>query len=145
MLTSNEVSQLNTIALAHNRYVNSIVRNFLEAYYGYHFDAADSADRLDTAPKNSKGISGEAKKEGQIVFVYPNPADEAVTFDISGDDISSKTIEVYNSFGRLVLTQTVTTGQYTLNCKSAGLTSGFYQYRLIQSEAILQSGKFIIR
>jgi hypothetical protein len=145
MLTPNEVSQLNTIALAHNRYVNSIVRNFLEAYYGYHFETADSADRLDTAPKNSKGISDEAKKEGQIVFVYPNPADGAVTFDISGDDISSKTIEVYNSFGRLVLTQTVTAGQYTLNCKSAGLTSGFYQYRLIQSGAILQSGKFIIR
>lgn len=76
---------------------------------------------------NQIGI--EEFKAHASVRIYPNPADEFIYIDYGSLDLELKSAKIYDSKGRLVLSQKLdNSDKYTIN--SSYLSPGLYQIRL---------------
>lgn len=71
------------------------------------------------------------------IQLFPNPANEAVTINMSGID-SDAEIFVYDVLGKKVLTQTIGNGT---TISVAGLEDGIYFYTIISEGKVLKQGK----
>jgi hypothetical protein len=82
----------------------------------------------------------EALEAGEM-SVYPNPAKDVLYIDFV-NNYEKRKIEIYDSFGKLVLNEDVSTQNSSLNIHH--LQSGVYFYRIEDSEKVLQTNKLII-
>jgi len=90
------------------------------------------------------GIKEVRPVEEEMVSIFPNPANNTVTFSYTlPEKINTGTLELFDSNGKRVNTmQTENSGKKTMDCSS--LPSGIYYYRFTAGMTI-NSGKFIIR
>jgi hypothetical protein len=75
------------------------------------------------------------------VTVYPNPSTDFVTFDFNRE-VKGELV-IYNISGAQV--GTINVSQSKVEYRNSDLSSGTYFYRLIDSNKILVSGKFIVK
>ncbi len=79
---------------------------------------------------------------GQHLTIYPNPFDHFVTFDFSNSITAPLTIQLWNSIGQLVKTETCRScDQVTFERRS--LPAGMYVYSISSKNGIVTSGKII--
>lgn len=84
----------------------------------------------------------EIRKANVPMQVYPNPADEAVTIDVSGFKGEPVDISIFNSSGIQVFKRTVTSGQ-TFVVNSTDFADGIYLIRA-ESEKLTASQKLVV-
>ncbi|MDZ7879306.1 MAG: Ig-like domain-containing protein [Saprospiraceae bacterium] len=72
-----------------------------------------------------------SSKTSQGVSVYPNPAVETVSVDLSKYKGQAVTILLYNTFGQQVLTHSVDNASGSLNLDIAQFTAGNYRLRVV--------------
>ena len=65
------------------------------------------------------------------ISIYPNPANEVITVNVANESLSR--IEIYDITGKLVLTQTTTQQETTIDIKD--LNSGMYLINIISEDA----------
>ena len=144
-LNSAELTQLETIALANNRYVSRRVKNLLEWFYGYSFEAGES-ERPGTPEATAATEQEFSRAETAPFRVYPNPVDQQLTFEWTGEGTPTPyTLRVFDTFGQQLLLRSVTGSQLRLSVKAEGLLSGLYYYSLNNGSSAGQVGKFIVR
>lgn len=76
------------------------------------------------------------------VATYPNPASKSLTFSIKGIDFSKVEIEIFELTGQPVMTLHPDNIQFTIDVSS--FKEGMYFYKVISSEKVVKSEKFII-
>jgi hypothetical protein len=76
------------------------------------------------------------------VKVYPNPASEQVTIELS-DKVDNGRLEVYTVEGKSIGTYTMKELKTTLAVKN--FTSGTYYFKLMEKNHLLNTGTFIIK
>ena len=87
----------------------------------------------------------DSKPELPVVF-YPNPMSVSGVFAMPYDSSGSNyTILLYDSFGRMMLKETIRTNRF--NLQKGNLISGTYYYRIISEKdpGIFYNGKIVIR
>lgn len=80
-------------------------------------------------------------KEAEIKL-FPNPAQNSLTVEMGNDQQISNNIEIYNTFGRLVLSESIMNKNQQFEINISDLNAGFYVLVIKQKERII-STKFI--
>lgn len=76
------------------------------------------------------------------VKVYPDPAKEIVTFEIS-EIVKNGVIEVYNSEGKAL--QTIEMNKLRNSCPVSNLSNGIYYFKLKGDGRLLNTGSFVVQ
>jgi hypothetical protein len=65
------------------------------------------------------------------ILLYPNPVKDQLTVEVTSDNNSETKIEIYNSYGRLVMVKnmSVVNGTITSQINMSGLEAGMYMVR----------------
>lgn len=84
---------------------------------------------------------GITETEKTSVSVFPNPASSVLNFQL-GEKTESRTIHIYDSFGREMLNQE--TDANTFQISVADFASGLYSYRLESKTSKTVSGNFVV-
>jgi len=65
------------------------------------------------------------------ILLYPNPVNDQLTVEVTSDNNSETKIEIYNSYGRLVMVKnlSVVNGTITSQINMSGLETGMYMVR----------------
>ncbi len=74
------------------------------------------------------------------ISLFPNPADASLTFQFSSSN--QKSILLYDSFGRLLLTEQTSTSQHILSVES--FAEGIYFYTIVEEGEVKAHGKFVV-
>jgi len=93
---------------------------------------------------NSTGILENNSNNGNV-SVYPNPVSKEATFYFSNNINGTAAINIYNSFGQLILKiedLKITCGSNSVSFDAGGLKPGIYLYT-IETPDYLISNKFI--
>ncbi|MFZ4740040.1 MAG: T9SS type A sorting domain-containing protein [Bacteroidales bacterium] len=120
-------------------YVNSIVKGTNDTYYvmgNFLYYNGKKVNPIIRIHGLSVGIN-EVEKEN--VKVYPNPANNSITFNTGLYHVFKLTI--FNTIGQIVLQKQIIAPNTTLNIQS--FQSGMYYYTLINNKAKVISGKFV--
>lgn len=82
--------------------------------------------------------------KNQLVKVYPNPAQDQLTIDVSNlTDLNGYTVKVYNSLGAEVYTQNISQQVYTVDLKSWS-SLGVYRMEILDKQGARVATKSII-
>jgi len=73
--------------------------------------------------------------------LYPNPFTEQTTLSIDSKNLIEGSIQVYNSQGKLIISETIKNNKAVIN--RAQMASGLYFYNITSNQKILHSGKLI--
>ena len=87
------------------------------------------------------GLVGSDETE-RIFDIYPNPAKDILYVDFVNSE-DKRRFEIYDSFGKLVLNEDISTQHSSLNTQQ--LTSGIYFYKVISGNNVLQNKLIIIK
>jgi uncharacterized delta-60 repeat protein len=116
------------------------VRGYLSGVWGTYGTACTI-----TTPASFSRLAGESSEMDEIqsnfiITSYPNPVSEMlnVDFDLVPNNAS---VEVYNTIGELVLTQSLTDYSNTIN--TSKLSSGLYHLKIIGDNQLLSSRKIV--
>jgi hypothetical protein len=92
----------------------------------YHLDLLKSMTKF---PTYADGAKKESAQSMNRIFIYPNPASEEISMDVTSDSDRPAKLIVKDLYGKIVLTQTVTLaeGLQTVSVPLAALAPGFYQ------------------
>ena len=90
-------------------------------------------------------VSEQLYEEGTVVFVYPNPASESITFDVKNGIHENYVLKIYNSLGQLVETRDINKNSITFKTNGLAKDIYFYHIQANDSRKIILKGKFIIR
>jgi hypothetical protein len=74
--------------------------------------------------------------------IYPNPAGDYITIDIYENYIENSTLNIYNTLGSLIKTETLNQNKKSINVSE--LSNGLY-FVIIISKELTQSQKLIIQ
>ncbi len=77
-----------------------------------------------------------------VIKVYPNPADEMITFEYNL--INNGWLEVYSDEGLLILKQILNSNQNNIEMELNNIPSGLYLYK-IYNRSELYTGKFMVK
>lgn len=102
-----------------------------------------SAPALRLAGSEIEEDSDEAPTNELNATIFPNPASEVLTIEISQSANSLVTFELYSATGQLVKTQTVYGGVQT-QIEVSDLDAGLYFYRLIGEGDRTKEGRLVI-
>ncbi|MFH0758629.1 MAG: putative Ig domain-containing protein [Bacteroidota bacterium] len=86
------------------------------------------------------GAVGIEEVSSLVTKVYPNPADEYVTFEFSG---SASHIEISDLAGKVLVDRKIGDGARQVQIDVSGLNDGMYMFRVIEGDTH-QTGKLII-
>ncbi len=88
-------------------------------------------------------LDNKSLTEGTSVDLYPNPASEVATINVSSSLYSGDyTFEMYDAAGKLVRTQNGVFGQ-NMNVDRNGLEGGMYLYKIRVNENVVGNGRMI--
>lgn len=87
------------------------------------------------------GLVSSVESE-KLFDVYPNPAKDILYVDFVNSE-DKRRFEIYDSFGKLVLNEDISTQHSSLNTQQ--LTSGIYFYKVISRNRVLQNKLIIIK
>ena len=94
---------------------------------------------------NSEGLmTGNSETENPAmteVILWPNPGKEKITVK-TAMQLKEATFELYNTNGKLCLTESLTAGT-TNTINTAALPAGIYPYRIINAGTVVGSGKWV--
>ena len=115
------------------------VRGYLSGAWGTYGTACTI-----TTPASFSRLAGESSEDeiqsNFIITSYPNPVSEMlnVDFDLVPNNAS---VEVYNTIGELVLTQSLNDYSNTIN--TSKLSNGLYHVKIIGDNQLLSSRKIV--
>lgn len=118
--------------------VNNVIETepvFLKETDTYYLKFDNKGNVVDTLTSNFS----ENELEDAIIQVYPNPANEWVTFKIPVTIPNELYIEVYNLKGQLKLSQKLSSEAIDIS----GLPTGHYTYKISSSSIEIKTGKLI--
>jgi hypothetical protein len=95
-------------------------------------------NNVDTCGHLTIGI--QENRSDYYLLSYPNPANTELTFQFSSS--IQKSVLLYDSFGRLVLTEQTSSSQHVLNVES--FAEGIYFYSIIEDGELKANGKFLV-
>ena len=135
------------VAQMPNNVPGTVLENRATAYFDYRAPVRTKAVRyvVDKFPDFITVVTSaeEVFVPGLNVRVYPNPATEAVTFDLEGQEFETLTLRVFDLQGRLADQHRYSGHQFTWSRNQ--LQAGMYVYRLESEGKLINSGKFLIR
>jgi Secretion system C-terminal sorting domain len=96
------------------------------------------------APENGCVVTAIESEPDNIdeLSVYPDPARDKIYFDFTNARTNNYELEIYNSYGKILIQETIASGRSLINLEN--LNPGIYFYHLISNEAMVKQGKFII-
>jgi len=99
-------------------------------------------DNIQKRSKQNSHTNADTNKVSNFI-VYPNPANESITIDYTGDItlLQKCQIEFYDIYGKLIKTEVLCKNSQTLNIND--LSPGLYIYRITNFNSILQKNKLI--
>jgi bacillopeptidase F (M6 metalloprotease family) len=109
-------------------------------YDGFYFDDL-LVEAIDTT--GTSGISENGSSAFTISQNMPNPAD-AYTFINTGHLNKNSAIEVFNSFGELVMKKEISAGSNSIMLNTAPLAEGIYFYRVICGGMVSETKKMSV-
>ena len=128
--------------------INTVIENEAYIYFDYNQPILTAATsnkiwEIPTAFDTISFISILDKK--QAIKIYPNPAKELLYLDFSEKNKSfqNANIQIYDTFGRLLLTQKINENLNSIDISS--LENGMYVYKIMGENAVLGSGKIIVQ
>lgn len=112
--------------------------------YNYHCDI--HPNMTGTITVTTINSVAESKVGAARVNVYPNPATDFVTFDLSesGFEDEIATITIYNSIGAIVESRQVRTAQKA-TFSTSEFETGIYSFRIQTNGNFIDSGSFMAR
>ena len=75
----------------------------------------------------------------QQFLVYPNPARDLLRYTFSGNNISSPIVKIFDTAGRLLLTDEINDKETDIS----GLVPGYYFYEILDKGKRVQTGKLV--
>ena len=84
-------------------------------------------------------LSVDENSENNLVKPYPNPASNAINFNLKS--LNNVTIEIFNSVGQQILI--LNNVNSILQVKRNQLPAGFYFFTITSNQKVIQTGKFI--
>ena len=145
-LSTSEIAQVQTIALANNRYVSQLAKNLLETFYGYHFDLYTELEDRNENLNMGKNLSTNDGE--QLVRVFPNPAGQEIAFewiDTATPLAAELNVTITDTYGRYVRTFPMNDRILHIQPLLEHMTPGLYFYTLKSGTHLIQNGKLIIR
>ena len=143
-LNTAELTNVESIALANNRYVSRLAKNLLEEFYGYTFGgnlAPESAERSQPDARETSQNAGISP-----LRVYPNPADQEITFEwMTGQPDKDAVLTISDAYGQYSHTFVINSPVLRIQPPAERMRPGLYYYTLKNKNAVLQNGKFIVR
>jgi hypothetical protein len=91
----------------------------------------------------STSVAETQQPKGSL-SVYPNPANGEVTILVDTKTNKAATLQVYNSVGQIVLTETIPAGQKIYNTNVAGYAAGLYTI-VIRSEGTVLTNRLLVK
>ena len=79
--------------------------------------------------------------ENVDVKVFPNPFTESTTFKIEGQEFGELTLQIYDTYGRLISSQQFDNQSFELKRKN--LQQGLYFYEISNSKGLISTGKIL--
>jgi carboxypeptidase T len=122
---------------------NILLRFRLRSDFGVEMDGFYFDDLLvQTIDTSTIGIA-ENHLASSIGQNMPNPADEYTFVNVNRPQENS-VLEIYDSFGRLVMTENVTAGAANVRLNTATLPAGIYFYRLAYGNEASETRRMVI-
>lgn len=93
-------------------------------------------------------VSQETNAPDKTVNVYPNPANEFITFDVSDlniQDVSIASIILSNELGQIVQEVEINQSVKIINQDISNLSNGIYFYKLYLNDSKIEIGKFTVK
>lgn len=91
----------------------------------------------------STSVTETQQPKGSL-SVYPNPTNGEVTLLVDTKTNKAATLQVYNSVGQIVLTETIPAGQKIYNTNVAGYAAGLYTI-VIRSEGTVLTNRLLVK
>jgi hypothetical protein len=89
-------------------------------------------DSMGNAPNmHTAGFEG-LKFESSMLNVFPNPASDFVSIEFNSQKTKISSYKIYNSQGKLLLSENLMANDFTINIKS--LSPGFYIVKLVSNK-----------
>jgi hypothetical protein len=94
---------------------------------------------------DANGVLGfeSSRVESSRFKVFPNPAHDYTTIELSENWTNSAELIIYNAVGQKVSQRNFSKGETNLKVNLQGLKPGIYFFELVGEDAILGSGKFV--
>ena len=94
---------------------------------------------------DENGVIGFEKTVAELVEakVFPNPARDNTTIELSEYLTNTAALKVYNSLGQLVLQRPLNKGEKAIKLDLKGFEAGVYFFEVVEEDGVLGSGKFV--
>jgi len=86
----------------------------------------------------------QLKSSGEVIKVYPNPADDRIVFDYSDLDQQPTQLLIYNVQGQLIRQQNLVGSNNRFEMSTDGMSEGSYVYLLKHSTGVV-SNQFVVQ
>lgn len=105
-------------------------------------DASDVASSFSWTDESLYVATSLNDLRANEMSVYPNPLlfGEILNFNLA--DLTNATIEIYNTLGQKVYSQTATTSNHAINID---LNAGMYFYQIRENATVVKTGEFIVK
>jgi hypothetical protein len=113
-----------------------------DEYYAENDDAV-WVDFVELPASNLGTSINEQKPQGSL-SVYPNPANGNITLLVDTKTGKAATLQVYNSLGQVVITETIPAGQKLYNTSVNGFATGLYTI-VIRSEGTMLTERLMVK
>jgi hypothetical protein len=101
-------------------------------------------DFVELPASNLSTSVAETQQPKGSLSVYPNPANGEVTILVDTKTNKAATLQIYNSVGQIVLTETIPAGQKIYNTNVAGYAAGLYTI-VIRSEGTVLTNRLLVK
>ena len=114
-------------------------------FLGVGFYAGSSAWSAWMFKTDENGVIGFEKTVAELVEakVFPNPARDYTTIELSENLTNTAELKVYNTLGQLVLQRPLNKGEKAIKLDLKDFESGVYFFELIGKDGFLGSGKYV--
>lgn len=113
-----------------------------DEYYSENADAV-WVDFIELPAANLGTSVNEQKPQGSL-SVYPNPANGNITLLVDTKTGKPATLQVYNSVGQVVITETIPVGQKLYNTNVNGYAAGLYTI-VVRSEGTMLTERLLVK
>jgi Secretion system C-terminal sorting domain len=145
-LTTTQKSTVLAIANDDESLTSSLAKAVL-MLNGYHFDPIYYLDPQRARSKQPEFDYSPIAKKANNVVVFPNPTTDELYIHIDSETATENTyqFELIDMQGRIVVNELIHHGESKVNLLHSSMPSGIYTYRIMSDQAIIDSGRVVIK